>query len=316
MDADGFMTLRDGDPVPAGLRGGVVAIGNFDGVHRGHRAVLDRAVDIARGRGAPALALTFEPHPRGFFRPERPVFRLTPSDVKARLIAATGFAAMVELTFDAALAAEPAEDFVTRILVARLAVAGAVVGHDFHFGKGRAGTPETLVALGRRHNFEVVIVPPAVAGDTPYSSSQARDHLAAGDLDAAAEVLGYRWFVRGAVVAGDKRGRDLGYPTANLRLADNVGLRHGVYAVSARVGGGELRPGVASFGVRPQFDHGAPLLEVHLFDFEGDLYGQTVEVAFVAFLRDEARFDSVEALIARMREDEAAARAVLAADPR
>ncbi len=306
--------LRDPASLPARLRGGALAIGNFDGVHLGHRAVLDRTIAIARQAGVASLALTFEPHPRSFFRPEAPVFRLTPSPVKADLIAALGFDGMVELGFDADLAGLAPDDFVARILVGRLGARHVVVGHDFHYGRKRAGSPQSLIAEGERHGFEVTVVAPARAGDTLYSSSEARARLAEGRVEAAAEILGYPWFVRGTVLPGARRGRELGYPTANLQLAANCELRHGVYAVRVRLGETTL-DGVASYGRRPQFDDGAPLLEVYLFDFEGDLYGRELDVAFIGFLRDEARFEFVEALIRQMDEDARAARTRLAAEP-
>ncbi len=311
MQPDDPTIIRDDDLLPDRLRGGVVAIGNFDGVHRGHRAVLGRALDIASATGAPALALTFEPHPRTFFRPDRPVFRLTPADVKARLIASLGFDATIEMAFDATRAGQAAEAFVTDVLVGRLGVGAVAVGHDFHFGKARAGTPALLAELGERLGFNVAVVSPAGDANAVFSSSRVRDLLAEGRVGEAAEILGYRWYVRGEVVPGARRGRNLGFPTANMRLADNCGLRHGVYAVRLRQGG-VTRKGVASFGRRPQFDNGAPLMETHVFDFRGDLYGQTVEVEPVAFLRPEARFPAVDALVAQMHVDADKARAVLA----
>lgn len=306
-----FAIITNADPVPAALRGGVVAIGNFDGVHRGHQAVLGRVIEMARARGVAALALTFEPHPRSFFRPEAPVFRLTPAPVKAELFEALGLDGVVEVGFDAALAATPAESFVDWLLVERLGVGAAVVGYDFHFGKGRTGSPDVLRALGRDRGFDVEIVGKAGDSETVWSASAARAALAKGDVAAAARILGYRWFVRGEVVHGAKRGRDLGFPTANIGLAPETGLAHGVYAVRMRVDGA-VHDGAASFGRRPQFDNGAPLLEVHLLDVSPDLYGKTVEVEFVGFIRPEARFDGVEELVARMKIDVAEARRLLA----
>ncbi len=311
MTESQFAHITEGQDIPARLRGGVVAIGNFDGVHRGHRAVLGQAREIARERGLPALAITFEPHPRSYFRPEQPLFRLTPSVAKAELIEALGLGAMVEIAFDAALAATSAEDFVDRIIVGRLQAAVVVVGFDFHFGKGRAGSPEVLAALGRERGFEVVVVEKAGEGDAGWSSSAAREALAEGRVEDAAAILGYRWFVRGEIVHGEKRGRELGFPTANMRLPADCDLRHGVYAVRMRVGD-TSHDGVASYGRRPQFDNGAALLETFLFDISPDLYGQTVEVEFIGFIRPEARFASVEELIARMHEDAAIARRMLA----
>lgn len=310
MTESQFAHITDGRDIPARLRGGVVAIGNFDGVHRGHRAVLGRARDIARQRRVPALAVTFEPHPRSYFSPDQPLFRLTPPEAKAELIEALGLDAMVEIAFDAALAATSAEDFVDRILVGRLGAAAVVVGFDFHFGKGRAGSPEVLASLGHDRGFDVVVVAKAGDGDAGWSSSAAREALADGRVEDAAAILGYRWFVRGEVVHGEKRGRELGFPTANMRLPADCALRHGVYAVRMRVGAA-THDGVASYGRRPQFDNGAALLETYLFDASLDLYGATVEVEFFDFIRPEARFSSVEELIARMHEDAAVARRML-----
>ena len=299
------------DPLPARLTGAHVAIGNFDGVHRGHQAVLAAALDRARAENRPALALTFEPHPRSFFAPDKPVFRLTPPEVKARLAAALGLDGLVVATFDRALASLPAEAFVAEILVGRLGITGATIGWDFHFGRGREGTPAFLDAAGRRHGFSVDVVEPfACEGGEPVSSSRIRSALEAGDLAEAAGLLGYRWFVEGTIVGGDRRGRDLGFPTANMHLAPDCALRHGVYAVTIAIDG-VRRDGVANWGRRPQFDDGAPVLETHVFDFSGDLYGHTAEVTFVSYLRPEAKFESVAALIAQMHLDCAEARAVL-----
>src|SRR5262245_26102938 len=266
------------------LDGAVVAIGNFEGVHRGHRAV----INVARARGREltrkVAVFTFEPHPRAVFRPDEPVFRLSDETAKLRLLARTGVDGVIVMRFDAALAALSAEDFVRRILVERFAVAGVVVGFDFHFGKGRAGSPAFLEAAGRAHGFTVDIVPAFSDGGTRISSGAVRAALAAGEVEAAAAMLGYPWFVTGTVVHGDKRGRDLGFPTANLRLDPACALKHGIYAVRVIIGGKPL-DGVASFGRRPTFDNGAPLLEVYLFDFAGDLYGTTLDVAFIAWLR-------------------------------
>ncbi|MGE0844633.1 MAG: bifunctional riboflavin kinase/FAD synthetase [Flavobacteriaceae bacterium] len=302
-----------GGAVPAELRGAVVAIGNFDGVHCGHQAVLGHATSIARETGRKALALTFEPHPRTFFVPDKPIFRLTPRLQKRRLFAAIGLDGAVEMDFDAGLAAMPADDFIADVLRDRLAAAHVVAGFDFHFGKGRTGSPATLVEAGPAMGFGVTIEEAhGDDGGTVFSSSAVRVMLGDGAVGEAAEMLGYHWFVAGEVLHGEKRGRTLGYPTANMALAPECTLRHGVYAVFARHEGRVL-PGVASFGRRPQFDNGAPLLETFLFDFDGDLYGTSPEIAFISFIRDEMRFDGVDALVARMDEDSAAARAAFAA---
>jgi riboflavin kinase / FMN adenylyltransferase len=305
-----LIVVRDGAH-PDALTGGVVAIGNFDGVHRGHRAVIAAAVDRAMALGRPAVALTFEPHPRLLLRPHEPMFRLSDESAKLRLLAATGLDGAVVLTFDAALAALSAKDFIARILVERLAVAGAAIGFDFHYGKDRSGSPSFLLEEGRRHGFPAEIVPPLEDEGRAVSSSAIRAALAAGRVVEAAELLGNPWFVSARVVHGDARGRELGYPTANLKLDPGCGLKFGIYAV--RVGVAGLRyDGVASFGRRPTFDDGPPLLEVHLFDFSGDLYGASIDVAFLAWIRSELKFTSVAELIRRMDEDCRLARSALA----
>jgi riboflavin kinase / FMN adenylyltransferase len=313
-----FIVVHDSLKHPAltteALKGAVLAIGNFEGVHRGHRVVLETAITSARALGRLAAAFTFEPHPRSFFRPDEPVFRLTDEAGKLRLLAATGLDGALVMTFDAALASLEAYAFVEQILVERYQVAGVVVGFDFHFGRNRAGTPDFLVEEGRKWGFEVDIVPPVVDGDRRISSGTIRAALSEGDVAEAAELLGYPWFVTGQVVHGDKRGRELGYPTANLRLDPACGLRHGVYAV--RCGHGDRRyDGVANFGRRPMFDTGAVLLEVFLFDFSGDLYGQTLDVAFLAWIRHELNFNTVDELVRRMDEDSRLARLALARAP-
>jgi riboflavin kinase/FMN adenylyltransferase len=296
------------------LDGAVVAIGNFEGVHRGHRAVIDVARARARELTRLTAALTFEPHPRAVFKPDEPVFRLSDEAAKLRLLARTGLDGVIIMRFDAALAALAAEDFVRRILIERFSVAGVVVGFDFHFGKGRAGSPAFLAAAGRAHDFTVDIVPAFSDGGTRISSGAVRSALAAGEVEAAAGLLGYPWFVTGEVVHGDKRGRELGFPTANLRLDPACGLKHGIYAV--RVGiGGKRHDGVASFGRRPMFDSGAVLLEIFLFDFKGDIYGQSLDVAFIHWIRPELNFASVDDLVRRMDEDCGLARAALARAP-
>ncbi|MCB1491411.1 MAG: bifunctional riboflavin kinase/FAD synthetase [Rhodobiaceae bacterium] len=307
------MQVTDLDSFPDACRGGVIAIGNFDGVHSGHRAVIGMALAIARQAGVPAGVMTFEPHPRSVFRPDTPVFRLTPRAEKRRVLSACGLDFLLEMGFDRAFAARTAADFVDTILIGRLGISHVVTGFDFHFGKGREGTPDFLRRAAEERGFGATIVPALASGDgVPVSSSAVRDLLEAGDVAAAAALLGYRWFVSGPVIHGEKRGRDLGYPTANMRLGSDCGLAHGVYAVRMEVDG-TLHDGVASYGRRPQFDNGAPLLETYLFDFSGDLYDRPVAVEFVAHIRPELKFDSVEALVARMDEDSREARAHLAA---
>jgi riboflavin kinase / FMN adenylyltransferase len=310
MAVQNFQVVHDFAPGEA-LRGATVAIGNFDGVHRGHKAVIAAALARARVLGKPSAALTFEPHPRAFFNPDEPLFRLTPEAAKLRLLAATGLDGAIVLTFNADLAKLTAEDFVQRVLVDRFAISGAAIGFNFHFGANRAGSPDFLQAEGKRHGFAVDIVPPLLDGGRPVSSGPIRAALAAGRLDDAAEFLGYPWFVSGTVIHGDKRGRELGFPTANLRLDPACALRHGIYAVRTAIAGRRY-DGVASFGRRPMFDTGAVLLEIFLFDFAGDLYGANIDVAFIAWLRDEAMFASAKDLMRQMKEDSRLAREALA----
>jgi riboflavin kinase/FMN adenylyltransferase len=308
-----FVIVNDALGVPAqpgALEGAVVAIGNFEGVHRGHRAVIGAAVARARGLGRPAAALTFEPHPRAFFNPDHPLFRLTDARAKLRLLAATALDGAILMKFDAALAALDPAAFVARVLAERYAISGAVIGYDFHFGKARAGTPAFLKEEGERLGFHVDVVPELTDDGHRVSSGAVREALAAGHVAEAAELLGYPWFVTGEVVHGDRRGRELGYPTANLRLDPGCGLRHGIYAVRVGVDGRRY-DGVASFGRRPMFDTGIVLLEVFLFDFSGDLYGRTLDVAFIGWIRPEMRFDSVADLIRRMGDDCSLARMAL-----
>src|ERR1043165_5341151 len=309
--AQPFVVVRDDAPRVAQFSGAVAAIGNFDGVHRGHRAVIDAAVARASTLGAPAFAVPLEPHPRKVLRPSDPVFRLTDETSKLRLLAATGLSGALVLTFDAAFAVLTAEEFVARILVGRLGIQGATIGFDFHFGHQRGGSPAFLAEQGERYGFTVETAPPLEDEGRPVSSSSIRAALAEGRVVEAAELLGYPWFASGPVISGDKRGRDLGFPTANIALDPDCGLKHGIYAV--RVGiGGLIRDGVASFGTRPTFDNGAPLLEVHVFDFSGDLYGAPFDVAFIGWIRPELKFDSVDALVKRMDDDARLARAALA----
>ena len=314
----GFIVIRDTTPATAIPKGTVVAMGNFDGVHLGHRAVIQAALKMAHDHGRPALAVTFEPHPRRFFSPNTPQFRLTDEAAKLRLLAGTGLAGAVVMTFDKMRAGTSAQDFIHHELIERLGISGIAVGYDFHFGKGRVGSPSLLVSEAPRLGIEVDVQPHVDIEERPVSSSAIRMALAEGQIDDATRMLDGPWFVTGEVIHGEKRGRDLGFPTANIRLDANCGLRHGIYAV--RVGRGQGKDqvrfdGVASFGRRPTFDNGSPLLEVFLFDFKGDLYGSTLDVAFIGFIREERKFDHVDALIVQMNDDSARARAMLAAAP-
>ena len=309
----GFSIVRDGDPVPERLGGAFVAIGNFDGLHRGHRAAIDRAIGRARADGRPAMALTFEPHPRRFFLPDAPTFRLTPEPVKLRLLAETGLDGAVVMNFNAALAGRTAEEFIAGTLVDWLKIGGVVVGDNFHFGKGRAGSPAMLREEGAKRGFKVDILDRVTWRGKPVSSGAVRAALAEGDIGEANDLLGRHWFIEGEVIRGAARGRALGFPTANIALDPDNALRHGIYAVRAVVDG-RRHDAVASFGRRPQFDHGAPLLEVMLFDFSGDLYGKTLAIEFVGFIRPEQKFASVEALKMRMDTDATEAQALLSRD--
>ncbi|AZO69048.1 bifunctional riboflavin kinase/FAD synthetase [Mesorhizobium mediterraneum] len=301
-------------PLPAHLRGGVVAIGNFDGVHRGHQAVLERALAEARQRDVPALVLTFEPHPRKVFRPDIPLFVLTPPPMKARLLSYLGFAALVEQPFTRDFAALSAEAFVTDVLDRNLGIVHAVTGFDFHFGKDRQGGPAYLMAAGERHGFGVTLVDAfRDEGAEVVSSSRIRAQLGEGEVAEAAGLLGYRFTVESEVIGGQRLGRTLGFPTANMRLSPEATLKEGIYAVRFRRADGTLHDGVASFGRRPTVDdNGTPLLETFVFDFYGDLYGEICAVSFFGFLRAEVKFDGLDALVAQMKRDEAEARALLA----
>ena len=311
--AGGFVHAGGLDAVVPGIKGGVVAIGNFDGMHRGHQTVLDEAVGIGRRDGVPAVVMTFEPHPRSVFRPDVPLFRLTPPAAKARIAEAIGLDGMVVLPFDRDFASLTADAFIEEILIGGLAARHVVIGYNFHFGKGRAGSPSYLQEAAAERGFDVTVVDAFTdEGGAGISSSRVRELLTEGDVAEAAGLLGYRWFVESEVVHGDKRGRELGYPTANMKLPADCTLTHGIYAVRIRIDG-EIRDGVASYGRRPTFGDGMPLLEVFVFDFSGDLYGKTVDVTFISHLRQEMKFDSADDLVAQMNTDSAEARAALAA---
>ena len=300
--------------LPDAWRGGVVAIGNFDGVHRGHQGVLQAAAAEAEHLGAPCLMLTFEPHPRAFFS-GKPLFRLTPAPLKAVVAAALGFDGALVLDFDQALAERSAEDFVAEMLVETLQIRAAVTGYDFHFGKARRGTPRFLAEQGVLHGFSVTVVDAVTDGEEAVSSTRIRAALAAGQVADAAALLGWHFAVDETVIRGDRRGHGLGYPTANMRLDPASALAHGVYAVRFLTTDGVLRDGVASFGQRPTFGGGAPVLETFVFDFAGDLYDQRALVSFYGFIRQEQHFDSVEALVARMDDDAVEARTILERAP-
>src|SRR5258707_3269380 len=309
-----LIVVRGEAPADHALGRAGVHIGTLAGGPRGSRGVTAGARARAKALPGPAAALPFEPLPRRFFRPEELLFRLTDERAKLRLLAATGLTGAIVLRFDAALAGLSAQDFIERVLLARFRVAGVVIGFDFHFGLNRAGSPDYLAAQGAKLGFAVDIVPRFEAEGRPVRSGPIRAALAAGRIAEANALLGYPWFVSAKVVHGDKRGRELGFPTANLRLDPSCRLKHGIYAV--RVGVGERRcDGVASFGRRPMFDPGTVRRERYLVELSGDLYGEEIDVAFVDWIRPELKFDRVEDLVRRMNEDAKLARAALAAVP-
>lgn len=307
--------LDGGSTVPPHLAGGIVALGNFDGFHLGHQAVVGQAVARARAEGRPALVATFDPHPVRHFRPDTPPFRLTTLDQRERLFAAAGVDAMVVFAFDAALAALSAEAFAER-LAARLQVAGVVTGEDFTFGQGKRGDVAMLAALGTAHGFTAETVGAVTLDGETVSSSRIRALLRAGDPRGAARLLTRPFAIEGTVQHGDKLGRTIGYPTANLDMGKYLRPAYGIYAVTARLPDGRQVQGAANLGIRPTFDPPKELLEPYFFDFSGDLYGQTIEVALIDYIRPEAKFDSLDALTAQMEADCAEARARLSAGPR
>lgn len=303
--------LRSYKTVPDQLKRAVLAIGNFDGVHRGHQAVLAHARDVARKAEGHAGALLFDPHPRVFFQPNLQLFALTPLPLKLELMAACGLDLAVVLPFDRELAALSADEFVSDVLVDGLGVGHVVIGYDFCFGKGRLGTPEIMTALGAKYGFGVTVVAPEGADKEIFSSSGVRALLRQGEVRVAAEQLGHWWRVRGRVTGGAGRGHGLGFPTANIALASGQELAHGIYA--ARVYLGEERvDGAAYLGTRPTFDDGPPVLEVFLFDFEEDIYGKDIDVEFLGHIRGDKRFETPEALSAQIAQDCEAARRIIA----
>lgn len=306
--------LDGGVAAPAHLRGAFVALGNFDGFHLGHQAVAGRAIARARAAGRPAIVATFDPHPVRHFKPDTPPFRLTTLDQRERLFAAAGADAMLVFRFDGELAALPARRFVEERLVGLFGVGGVVTGEDFTFGKGRDGNVEVMRALGAEHGFAVETVGPVEAEGAPVSSSRIRDLLRAGQPQAAARLLTRPFAIEGVVQPGDRIGRTIGYPTANLPLAAYLRPAYGIYAVRARLADGRVLPGAANLGIRPTFDPPKELLETYLFDFAEDLYGQSMEVALHAFLRPEEKFSSLDALVKQMDTDCNAARMVLEAE--
>lgn len=310
--------FRHYDDIPDAFRGAVVALGNFDGVHLGHQALIARARQHAEERNAPLGVIAFEPHPQEFFRPQAESFRLTPFRAKARLIADLGVNVMFALNFDAEMAQKSAQDFVLDVLVGGLGVSCIVVGEDFRFGKGRAGDIAVLSYMGEMEGFSVDMFDTVTIADgEKISSTRIRDALKAGKPDEAAKLLGHWWAVEARVEHGDKRGRTIGVPTANMKLDHCLKPAFGVYAVRATIFEDDqpvgTHDGVANFGIRPMFETPTPLLETWLFDFDGDLYGKHLSVELIAYLRPEAKFDGLEALKVQIAKDAADARAALAA---
>ena len=308
----GMERLDGGSAVPERLRGGIVALGNFDGFHAGHQAVVGRAVSRARAEGRPALVATFDPHPVRHFKPDLPPFRLTTLDQRERLFGEAGADAMLVFHFGAELAQVTAPDFVTDYLVSRVGAAGVVTGEDFTFGKGRGGNVEVLKMLGQANRISVDAVAPVADEGEPVSSSRIREALEAGDCATAARLLTRPFAIEGMVEHGDERGRTLGFPTANIALGPYLRPRFGVYAVRGRLADGRMLDGVANLGTRPMFDPPKEWLEPHFLDFDGDLYDRRVEVELISFIRDEARFDTLDELAAQIAADGAEARRRLA----
>ncbi len=303
-----MFNIKHSQTVPNGCKGAAIAIGNFDGMHLGHQALIEKAEQYARANNCISGIVTFEPHPKLLFRPDEPMFRLSPPRWKARLAKALGVQYLDAINFDMSLAGLEPEEFVKQILVERLAVSHVVTGYDFHFGKGRKGSPDTMRTLGKKYGFGVTIVDQVtdIDGVAPYSSSYIRTALRRGHVAHAAHQLGYWWSIMGTVVEGDKRGRTIGYPTANIRLDKGCEPHEGIYAVRVRHADQDKNltwKGAAYIGYRPTFETKRLFLEVFLFDFDGDLYGQELIVEFIDFIRPDKKFDQLDDLLAQMKID-------------
>jgi len=306
-----------------------VAIGNFDGVHLGHQALIAEARAQAEARGAPLAVLSFEPHPQEYFRalrqdggpsPAGPdCFRLTPLRQKARLLADLGVDALFALNFDGDMARRSPQDFVETVLLEGLGISGVVVGRDFEFGKGRAGNLAVLAYMGEMEGFSVTAFDTVTVGEDKISSTRVRQLLKDAHPEEAARLLGRFWAVEARVEHGDARGREMGFPTANMHLGHCLAPAYGVYAVRVNILDNDRivarHDGVANFGVRPMYQVAVPLMETHLFDFEGDLYGKYLSVELVRYIRPEAKFSGLDALIAQIGRDAATARLWLSALP-
>ncbi len=307
-----MIRLSHDQPLPTPLNGAVLALGNFDGFHLGHQAVVRRAIAMGFHERRPVIVATFDPHPVRFFKPDVPPFRLTSLDQRERLFAHAGADAMLVFDFGQELASTSAEDFVADILASRLRVAGVVTGQDFTFGRGRGGNARVMRELGAQNGINAEAVAPVLLDGESVSSSRIRDALASADPATATRLLSRPFAIEGIVERGDGRGHDFGYPTANLSLGRYQRPAYGIYAVRVRLDDGSEHSGVASFGIRPMFEPAKELLEAHIFDFHGDLYGRAIEVDLIAYLRAEAKFDNVDALVKQMQADEAQARGLLA----
>ncbi len=302
------MRLDGNAPLPASVSGGVVALGNFDGFHLGHQAVVGRAIATAKERGVPALVATFDPHPVRFFQPDASPFRLTTLDQRERLFAEAGADAMIVFPFNAALAALTATEFAEQKLAG---LSGVVTGEDFTFGNKKSGNVAVLAELGARLGFTAEAVGPVSDSEGPISSSRIREALIAGDCATAARLLTRPFAIEGIVQHGDKLGRTIGFPTANIAIGSYLRPRYGIYAVRGRLADGRVLNGAANIGIRPQFDPPKELLEPFFFDFNEDLYDQHLEVEFHAFLRGEEIFDNLDALTEQMAKDCETARGIL-----
>jgi riboflavin kinase/FMN adenylyltransferase len=298
-----MIRLDHRDPMPEALRGAVLALGNFDGFHQGHQAVVGTAIDWARREGRPAVVATFSPHPMRYFKPETPPFRLTRLDQRMELFEAAGVDAVLTFFFDAALAEMPAERWIEDMIAGHIGAAGVVTGEDFTFGQRRGGNTALLKSLGAQFGVAARTVGAVHDDQGPISSSRIRAALQAGDCEVAARLLTRPFAIRAAVQHGDKVGRSIGFPTANLDLGEYLRPRYGIYAVTGLLPDGRRVSGAANVGIRPSFDPPKELLEPYFFDFSGDLYGQEIEVALHSFLRPEAKFDSLEDLTAQIARD-------------
>ncbi|EJW21335.1 hypothetical protein IMCC14465_11310 [alpha proteobacterium IMCC14465] len=316
--------FRDLSQLPETAKGGVLVIGNFDGVHKGHQAVLSRALEKAQALDSDTATpevtvLVFDPHPRQYFAPHAPPLRLTRLETRARLLEQYGATNVVALTFDKDMAEMSAEDFIQKIISESFEARAVCIGHDFHFGKNRAGTPDMLKTAGEEAGFEVLFiaaVSPENTGERPYSSTAIRECLTRGEIAQATRLLGDYWRLEAVVDQGDQRGRTINFPTANLSLQDYHLPLFGVYAVTIEMldgaFAGQKYTGVANLGIRPSFETEAPRLEVFIFDFDGDIYGDTLSVGLVDFIRPEQQFDKLDALKAQIARDVQSAREVLA----